>query len=321
MFRHPLTISNLFGLLDPLPRHSQGCVAVEALGGPKVEFKFGRGDAETAAACPAIGRLPDANLGAQHLRDVFHRMGFSDQEIVALSGAHTLGRCHEVRSGFDGPWSFNPLKFDNTYFRHLLFQEWIPRKWDGPLQYEDARTGELMMLPTDLALVQDPKFKPHVVAYAKDQSLFFKDFAAAMAKLLSLGGPPSVQPGASSSSPASSSTSKTEQAEKKFLELAMHGSLQKAQEILAETPGMNTAALEKPSGRSALHKAAFWGHDKMLAWLCSKVRGLTGLRSRLGCSDTQCLTASISAESFEISKLFATLNPAPIPRRAGTKCP
>ena len=56
-----------------------------------------------------------------------------------------------------------------------------------------------MMLPTDLALVQDAKFKPHVVAYAKDQSLFFKDFSSAMAKLLSLGGPPSVQPGAASS--------------------------------------------------------------------------------------------------------------------------
>ena len=36
------------------------------------------------------GRLPDASKGAQHLRDVFFRMGFNDQEIVALSGSHTL---------------------------------------------------------------------------------------------------------------------------------------------------------------------------------------------------------------------------------------
>lgn len=32
-------------------------------------------------------------------------MGFNDQEIVALSGAHTLGRCHADRSGFVGPWT------------------------------------------------------------------------------------------------------------------------------------------------------------------------------------------------------------------------
>ena len=41
-------------------------------------------------------------------------MGFNDRDIVALSGAHTLGRCHLQRSGFDGPWTRNPLKFDNA---------------------------------------------------------------------------------------------------------------------------------------------------------------------------------------------------------------
>ncbi len=51
-------------------------------------------------------------------------MGFNDQEIVALSGAHTLGSCHISRSGFDGPWTRNPLKFDNSYFKHLLHSDW-----------------------------------------------------------------------------------------------------------------------------------------------------------------------------------------------------
>lgn len=34
-----------------------------------------------------------------HLRNVFYRMGFGDEGIVALSGAHTLGRAHKVRGG------------------------------------------------------------------------------------------------------------------------------------------------------------------------------------------------------------------------------
>lgn len=29
-----------------------------------------------------------------HVRDIFGRMGFNDREIVALLGAHALGRCH-----------------------------------------------------------------------------------------------------------------------------------------------------------------------------------------------------------------------------------
>lgn len=60
-------------------------------------------------------------------------MGLDDKDIVALSGAHTLGRAYPNRSGFgkaegtkytkDGPgtkggssWTPEWLKFDNSYF-------------------------------------------------------------------------------------------------------------------------------------------------------------------------------------------------------------
>lgn len=50
---------------------------------------------------PPNGRLPDAAKGAEHIRIIFNRMGFNDREIVALSGAHSLGRCHPERSGYE----------------------------------------------------------------------------------------------------------------------------------------------------------------------------------------------------------------------------
>ena len=62
----------------------------------------------------------------------------------------------------------------------------LGQKWTGPMQYED-KTGELMMLPSDLALVNDPNFKPIVELYAKNNDLFFSDFAYAFSKLLELG--------------------------------------------------------------------------------------------------------------------------------------
>jgi len=46
-----------------------------------------------------------------------------------------------------------------------------------------------MMLPTDMALVSDKTFKQHVEKYAKDEELFFKDFAAVITKLFELGVP------------------------------------------------------------------------------------------------------------------------------------
>lgn len=77
------------------------------MGGPKIEFTPGRTDATSESSCPPNGRLPDATQGAQHIRDVFYRMGFTDREITALNGGgHTIGRCHPDRSGFTGPWTF-----------------------------------------------------------------------------------------------------------------------------------------------------------------------------------------------------------------------
>lgn len=116
-------------------------------------------------------------------------MGFDDREIVALSGAHALGRCHADRSGFEGPWSFSPTVMSNDYYRLLLGEKGNFRKWNGPKQYQDVGSKSLMMLPTDMALIQDKDFKKHVERYAKDDQAFFSEFRDVMVKLLELGVP------------------------------------------------------------------------------------------------------------------------------------
>ncbi|CAL9227221.1 unnamed protein product [Arabidopsis halleri] len=93
-----------------------GVVDVAFCRGPTIEFIPGRQD---SIVCFREGRLPDAKQGLQHLRDVFYRMGPSDKDTVALSGAHTLGRAHRERSGFDGSCTREPLLFDNSYFLEL----------------------------------------------------------------------------------------------------------------------------------------------------------------------------------------------------------
>mmetsp|Transcript_9718 Transcript_9718/g.31263 ORF Transcript_9718/g.31263 Transcript_9718/m.31263 type:complete len:268 (+) Transcript_9718:54-857(+) len=163
-----------------------GAHAIEIAGGPPIEHKLGRTDAQDGSACPAVGRLPDASQGAEHLREVFYRMGFNDQEIVALSGAHALGRCHPDASGYSGPWTPTPTRLTNGYFALLLAVPWTIKEWDGPMQFEDP-SGKLMMLPSDIALLQDKTFRQYVVTYSKDNQLFFTDFAAAFQKLEELG--------------------------------------------------------------------------------------------------------------------------------------
>jgi cytochrome c peroxidase len=163
-----------------------GVVAVQEMGGPKVPWRPGRIDGYEADSTPD-GRLPDAALGQDHIRSIFYRMGLDDQEIVALLGAHALGRCHEDRSGYSGPWTPSPTVFTNDFYNQLMTKKWVEKKWKGPKQYEDKETRELMMLPSDIALLKDKNFRKYVELYAKDNAKFFEDFAKVYKKLLELG--------------------------------------------------------------------------------------------------------------------------------------
>lgn len=146
-------------------------VAIEYSGGPKIPFVFGRKD-QPAEACSPDGRLPDANKRMGHLRDIFYRMGFNDKEIIVLSGAHCLGSGHKDRSGFEGPWTKEPLVFDNSYFQEILKENPDPA---------------LLRLASDMALLDDPEHKALVEKYATDQDAFFADYIVAHKKLSELG--------------------------------------------------------------------------------------------------------------------------------------
>lgn len=146
-----------------------GVVAVEISGGPSIDFVPGRKDSMVS---PEEGRLPNAMEGPSHLKEVFYRMGLSDKDIVALSGGHTLGRAHPERSGFDGQWTTEPLKFDNSYFVELV---------------KGDTKKILLKLPTDKALLEDESLRHYAELYAKDEDEFFKDYAESHKKLTELG--------------------------------------------------------------------------------------------------------------------------------------
>jgi len=68
-----------------------GCVAIQEMQGPIMPWRPGRQDLDESY-CTPDGRLPDGSKGQDHVRAIFGRMGFNDQEMVALSGAHALGK-------------------------------------------------------------------------------------------------------------------------------------------------------------------------------------------------------------------------------------
>ncbi|MBV9603381.1 MAG: hypothetical protein JOZ87_41970 [Chloroflexi bacterium] len=137
-----------------------GAAAVQKCGGPTIEIGLGRTDA-TEVSPPH--RLPGGYEGSDMLKRMFARMGLTPRDLVALSGAHTLG--HTQRKAFtEDPWVFS-----NAYFTQLV-----------------DRTGP-QLLQTDTAIIDDPELRPYVELYARDESQFWADFADAFRRLTWLG--------------------------------------------------------------------------------------------------------------------------------------
>lgn len=83
------------------------------------------------------------------------------------------------------------ITFSNQYFRIMTEWDWKEKTLENGVKqfvhYDEDLDEELMMLPTDLALVHDKDFAPYVKKYAEDKEVFYRDFAAVFAKLLELG--------------------------------------------------------------------------------------------------------------------------------------
>ena len=86
-----------------------------------------------------------------------------------------MGRCVQLKkcSCIISRWNLTQLSFSCI----------VP----GPFQYVNAPSGTLMMLPTDLVLIQDRSFLKYVKMYAKDGKKFENDFTKAFQKLEELG--------------------------------------------------------------------------------------------------------------------------------------
>jgi len=173
--------------------------------------------------------VPDPKGSAADIRDVFGRMTMDDTETVALiGGGHTFGKAHgacpggaglspaadpekpwagtcgtgvggyATTAGFEGPWTSNPTKWDNDYFKNLLTYEksWAKvispggaTQWQAaggataPRANDSATAQDVMMLTTDVALLNDPTYRDLVQQFAEDVSLFSEAFGAAWYKL------------------------------------------------------------------------------------------------------------------------------------------
>ncbi|RRT82542.1 hypothetical protein B296_00019798 [Ensete ventricosum] len=176
------------------------------LGGPFYRVRLGRKDALTSTTGSITGNLPSPNMTVDQLISLFARRHFTVQELVVLSGAHTVGfsHCSQFASrifGYDGGArdahdpAMNPRfaqalqKACADYVKNPTIAAFndvmTPGKFDN-MYYQNLLQG-LGLLASDQALAADPRTKPFVQLYAANQTAFFNDFSRAMEKVSVLG--------------------------------------------------------------------------------------------------------------------------------------
>jgi catalase-peroxidase len=112
---------------------------------------------------------------------------------------HGTGKGNDaVTSGIEGPWTSNPIKWDNEYFKNLINYEWEKYKGPGGAWQWRVKGGngpkapmahgsgmqDVMMLTTDVALSVDPEYRKYVVEFANDEKAFADAFAKVWYKLV-----------------------------------------------------------------------------------------------------------------------------------------
>ncbi|KAL6987944.1 peroxidase [Sarracenia purpurea var. burkii] len=124
------------------------------LGGPTWNVQLGRRDSTTANRTNANNDLPKPSMDLPTLIRNFNNQGLDVEDLVALSGAHTIGfaKCSFARqdqpkcptSGGGrtilGPLDPTPAKFDTIYFSNLVMMKGFLNS-DGALCNDNQTYG------------------------------------------------------------------------------------------------------------------------------------------------------------------------------------
>ncbi|KAK8607326.1 hypothetical protein V6N13_053067 [Hibiscus sabdariffa] len=164
-------------------------------GGPSWEVELGRRDGLISQASRVAGNLPEPDFNLVQLNTLFARHNLNQFDMIALSGAHTVGFSHCDR--FSDRIYSSPIDptMDPSYAQQLRqacppnvdpsiainMDPVTPRTFDN-VYYQNlmARKG---MFTSDQVLETDPNSEPTVSDFATNPGNFNAAFTTAMRKL------------------------------------------------------------------------------------------------------------------------------------------
>ncbi|KAL3830247.1 hypothetical protein ACJIZ3_019049 [Penstemon smallii] len=166
-----------------------------ALNGPSWALALGRRDSTTASLTAANNQIPGPNLNLPALITSFSNKGFTANELVALSGSHTIGqaRCTTFRNRIYNEANINASFATTTRARCPRTggdNNLSPLDIVSPIAFNNDYFGNLLtlrgLLHSDQQLFNNGSTDAQVRAYSTNSAAFFNDFASAMIKMSNL---------------------------------------------------------------------------------------------------------------------------------------
>ncbi|KAJ0110729.1 hypothetical protein Patl1_03046 [Pistacia atlantica] len=168
-------------------------------GGPSFNVELGRRDGLISQATRVSGNLPEPSFNLTQLNTMFAKHNLSQIDMIALSGAHTLGfsHCDRLANRLYSFSSSSPVdpSLDPDYAQQLM--EACPRNVDPSIainmdpetpqtfdnQYYQNLVAGKGLFTSDEVLFTDPDSQPTVNDFAKSPGDFNGAFVTAMIKL------------------------------------------------------------------------------------------------------------------------------------------
>ncbi|XP_021677112.2 peroxidase 55 [Hevea brasiliensis] len=168
-------------------------------GGPSFSVELGRRDGLISQSSLVAGNLPEPNFTLSQLNTIFAKNNLSQIDMIALSGAHTVGFSHCNRFA-NRLYSFSPSSpvdpsLDPNYAKQLMnacpqnvdpsiavnMDPITPQIFDNV--YYQNLVGGKGLFTSDEVLFTDPASKPTVTDFANSPGDFNGAFVTAMRKL------------------------------------------------------------------------------------------------------------------------------------------
>ncbi|KAJ8570921.1 hypothetical protein K7X08_037893 [Anisodus acutangulus] len=164
--------------------------SVVALHGPTWEVQLGRRDSTTASRTTANNDIPTPFMDLSALINNFKKQGLDEEDLVALSGGHTLGfaQCSTFRNRI-----YNDANIDSTFASqryklstsggdsNLASLDPTPAFFDS--KYFSNLVSNKGLLHSDQALFSGGETDDLVKTYSKNLKTFSEDFAESMIKM------------------------------------------------------------------------------------------------------------------------------------------